>query len=264
MLRPNRFAAALACGVALWSIGCDRTTRTAATTTPTAPPAEIKLGRQMAVDAPAADWQPIKSGMLDPAFIPRRDAMLIEGLQRIGQRSTDLPYAFIEQYSPWADLHTIAGRQLVAQHLADDYKTAFNPPSRAERPPSWRRSTVSAVRYDGVTNQFRFDATLYYDPPLGELHVKVAGIFDGERVLVFNAWSDSDFDQSHPGEVAAIRDSFRMVDGSTGAALVSPAEHLRLIAQVLVGLFVAAVIAVQVVVIRNDRQSRREAMAEIA
>ena len=223
----------------------------------TGTPVPIALAKNFAVDAPPT-WAPM-TNVIAPgnAFKARTDAAVSAVLQRVGQRPTDMPYAIVETWIPDDGLAkpAVFTRQELVDRIVEYYRTALNPPSKADRSPSWRKARVSTVRYDSIAQRYSFDATLNYDT-VGDIHVVVSCVFDGPRVLIFSGWSDAAFDAAHPRELSAIRDTLRVTNAS-GATVVSPGAYLVTIAQVVVGLFVIAIVVLQLVVLYRDRRERR-------
>lgn len=237
----------LLCLVAL-AVPC--AAQTTATTT-------IDFFRDLQVDVPA-DWQRGDERLVGQAFAPVLGRVLISSIHPAGSRMADRPYGVVDVTSPYQGLPTIAMQNEWAEMIAGGYASAINPPSKSDRPPSWKKSKVSPVRHDYVNGRFEFDATITYDF-IGDLHVRVAGAFNDKHFGTLTLWSDAAYDEKHAAELDAIQRSFRFSSGGASPVALSMKEKFLSRTRWVVGFLIAGVVGLQIWVLVRERRERRAA-----
>jgi hypothetical protein len=222
--------------------------QTAGTTT-------IDLVRELQVDVPAG-WVRGDPRIVGQAFANAMGRSVEEAIHPSGSRVTDRPYGVVDLSSPYVGVPSVAMQNDWAAKLAEGYASAIGPPSKSDRPPSWKKSKVSSIRHDYVNSRFEFDATITYDF-IGDLHVRVAGVFNADHFGVLTLWSDAAYDDRHAAELTAIQRSFRFGPGA--APPVSMTEVFLSRTRWVMGFVIAGVVALQIWVLVRERRERRAA-----
>ncbi|RYG87464.1 hypothetical protein EON77_02110 [bacterium] len=215
----------------------------------------VDLDHSLQVDLPA-DWRRGDARLAGQAFNTYVSRGVVDAIHPVGSRMTDLPYGVVDVTTRYAGVPTPAMQDDYAATLAEGYGSAINPPSKSDRPPSWKRSKVSSVRHDYTNRRFEFDATVTYDF-VGDLHVRVVGVFNAKDFAVLTLWSDDAYDKARGGELDAIRRSFRFALAATPPPSMKEAFLSK--TRWLMGFVIAAVVGLQVWVLVRERRERRAA-----
>ncbi len=219
----------------------------------------IRLYMGFMIDVPA-DWTS-SGGIAAQGFARRAGAHLSDILHPKGSRPTDMPYATVEQVGYTGFVNpTATQQQQMAQQVADYYATAFNPPSKADRPPMFKSASVSPVSYDPLTRRFTFSVVAKYDM-LPNRHIEVSGIFTPTMFCLVAIWSEADYYDANRPAILAMRDSLRTGTPPAPAQVVGVV--FKRTAQFGVAAVVLALVAVQVYILLKSRRERRAEEARV-
>lgn len=218
-------------------------------------PNVVDLGQGFLIDLPPG-WVRTGGPVVSSAFTPRSGGGISDILHPAGSRPTDLPYSVAETVVYGGGLLNptqTQQRQMVDQ-VANFYTTAFNPPSKADRPPAFKSAKVSPVNFDPTSGRYSFTVVAKYDL-VGDFVIEVSGAF-GPRVFLVNAiWTDADYHQDHAAMILAMRDSVRLGSLPTKAAQAGAA--VKRTAQIAVAAVIIALIVIQAMILLKSRRERR-------
>lgn len=220
----------------------------------------VDLGDGFVMEIPA-DWVATTRAALSAAFATRAGATLTDAFHPPGSRPTDLPYATVEQLR-YAGLRnpTATQQRELADQILTYYQTAFNPPSRADRPPSFKSAIVSPLVFDSINRRFHFSVVAKYDL-IPDRTIDVAGCFGPSGFTIVTVWCEADDRTTHLPAIVAMRDSIRL--GTPVVKPATPGVILKRTAQIGGVLLIVVVVGVQVLVIWRERQQRRADMQRI-
>jgi hypothetical protein len=215
----------------------------------------IDLGHGFLIEVPT-NWSRAPQAILPSAFNPRAGAAVSDVFHLTGSRPTDLPYATMEiiDYGGGFSNPTATQQQQLAQQVADYYATAFNPPSRADRPPLFKSAKVTPVTVDTANSRFTFSVIVKYDM-IGEQHIDVSGAFGPSLMMLSSIWSDGTYYDANKPSVIAMRDSLRL--GSVAKAPMKAGAIIKLTVQAAGVLVILALVIVQAYVLLKARRDRR-------
>lgn len=207
------------------------------------------------IDIPA-DWRPVPRELLSPAYSNRAGAAVNHAFHLAGSRPTDLPYATVEYlwYGGGMTNPTATQQAQLAQQVAAYYSTAFNPPSKADRPPLFKKATVTPVSFDPANRRFTFSVVAKYDM-LPDVHVEVSGCFGNDMFTICSIWSDDTYHDANKSKLLAMRDSIRL--GTKPVPMNQAGAMFKRTAQVAGAVAVLALVGIQVWVLLKNRRERR-------
>ena len=220
-----------------------------------APLATLELPPDLALETPS-DWLLSPDMIARQGFFTRPGTTFDHALHPSGSRVSDLPYALVERAGGMSGIPNASQMNGVAQQVTANFAKALSPPSKADRPPAWTRSTVSPVRVDARNARFEFEATLSYDSG-GDRIVRVAGLFGPTELVTLTIWSDAPYADAHANELGAMQSSFRFAAPAPPPRTMADAFLSK--ARWLMAFVILGIVGLQIFVLVRERRERRDA-----
>lgn len=225
----------------------------AQTTLPATPDAAL------VVDLPAG-WVKSSDAATLAGFRPRPGAVLKASFHPEGSRPTVVPYAVLEEIPAPADARkngVFAAGEVVASY----FRGAIDPPSRADRPGTWKSARVSKVSYE--YDEFSLYASIEYVGGINgntTYYVSVIGHYDPDGTTVFTTWTDEAGRTAHGPALQALTAKGlhpNIPPPPLRQAIVTAQERLVRIAKISGVLLILFVVGVQIFVLVRERKQRQ-------
>lgn len=191
----------------------------------------------------------------------KSDSTLIATFHPEGSRPTDLPYALLESI-PAPTNASVNGLTASGDRLAAYFSAAIDPPSKADRPGTWKSAIVSKPQYFIANAFFTFRATIKYEGGINgnvTYFVSVIGNFTPEKTTLLTIWTD-DAGRSTQGEAIELLAAKGLRENIPAANVPPPVsirQRMTTIAKISGILLILFVVGVQLLVVWRERRQRR-------